>query len=468
MAYKILLVDDDTENLAVNQALLSAAGYSVSTTESGDGAIEKVTRAKRDFALILMDYHMPGMTGAEAVTRIRAIRPWQQILAFSLDDTREVMRETFKAGVVDFLDKNSENELLLSTIASYCAKYDQLYRPIDVEDLEMGEKEKFISETGKVGRSDALYELCGQVRKIAPTQATTLILGESGTGKELVAKALHQFSERSRGPFVAINISAENASLLDSTLFGHRKGSFTGAIDDQPGRFRLANKGTIFLDEIGDMPLDLQVKLLRVLQEREVSPIGSSRPVPVDVRIIAATHRDLVKMVEEGTFREDLYYRINSVILKTTPLRDRAEDIEPLIAAFTTEICEAESLSSYFSRGSIEILNRHRWKGNVRELHSVVQSHLIRFNGPILPEHLDATLYEQHHTASPVTMKEIDSHVEVVKKNLVAEVLKVGTTAEAARRLGISQHHLSYFMDKWGLRRTAGKRGMPSPKVKGL
>ena len=458
MAYKILLVDDDLENLAINQALLSAAGYVVSTAESGDASIEKVTRAKKDFALILMDYHMPGMSGAEAVTRIRAIRPRQQILAFSLDDTREVMRETFKAGVVDFLDKNSENDILLSTVASYCAKYEHLYRAIDVEDLEMGEKEKFISETGMVGRSDALYELCRQVRKIAPTNATTLIHGESGTGKALVARALHQFSERSRGPFVAINIAAETASLLDSTLFGHRKGAFTGAIEDQPGKFRLANKGTIFLDEIGDMPLDLQVKLLRVLQEREVSPVGSSRPIPVDVRIIAATHRDLPKMIAEGTFREDLLYRLNSVMLETKPLRDRPEDIEPLVAVFTAEICKANKLSSYFQRGSIEVLNKHPWKGNVRELRSAVESHLIRAEDDvILPEHLAASLYGQNQSLSLVTMKEIDSHVETVKKNLVAEVLKVGTTAEAARRLGISPHHLTYFMDKWGLRRRVPK-----------
>lgn len=459
MLYKILLVDDDLENLAVNQALLSAAGYAVSTAESGGAAIEKVMRAKKDFALILMDYHMPGMSGAEAIMRIRALRPLQQILAFSLDDTREVMRETFKAGVVDFLDKNSENDVLLSTVGSYCAKYEQLYRAIDVEDLEMGEKEKFISQTGMVGRSDSLYELCRQIRKIAPTQATTLVYGESGTGKELVAKALHQYSERSGGPFVAINIAAEPASILDSTLFGHRKGAFTGAFEDQPGKFRLANKGTIFLDEIGDMPVELQVKLLRVLQEREVSPVGGSRPISVDVRIVAATHRDLPKMVAAGTFREDLYYRLNSVILKTTPLRERPEDIEPLVAVFTKEICKANKLSNYFQRRSIEVLHKHRWKGNVRELRSVIESHLIRADcDVILPEHLDASLYEQEQSILPVTMKEIDSHVDSVKKNLVAEVLKVGTTAEAARRLGISQHHLSYFMDKWGLRKAAKRK----------
>jgi DNA-binding NtrC family response regulator len=211
---------------------------------------------------------------------------------YSLDDNRDIMRETFKAGVVDFLDKNSENEVLLSTVAAYCEKYEQLYRPLDKEDREISEKEETIRKTGMIGSSDQLYELARKIEKVAPTRATTLIYGESGTGKELVARAVHQLSERASGPFIAINIAAESATLLDSTLFGHRKGSFTGAIHDQQGKFQLANKGTIFLDEIGDMSLDLQVKLLRVLQEREVTPLGASRPISVDVRIVAATHRE--------------------------------------------------------------------------------------------------------------------------------------------------------------------------------
>lgn len=456
MAYKLLLVDDDKENLAENHALLSASGYQVSTALSGAEAVEKVLRAKKDFAVILMDYHMPGMSGAEAISKIREVRPNQQILAFSLDDTREVMRETFRAGVADFLDKNSDNEILLSAVARYCAKYEQLYRKIDEEEIERDEKIKFIGETEMIGRSDSTYELCRQIRKIAPTQATTLILGESGTGKELVAKALHRFSDRARGSFVAINIAAEPAALLDSTLFGHRKGAFTGAIADQPGKFRLADKGTIFLDEIGDMSLDLQVKLLRVLQEREVSPVGASRPIPIDVRIVAATHKNLRKMVADGTFREDLYYRLSSVIISTTPLRERPEDIEPLIAYFTAEICKENEFSRFFHRRCLEVLCKYPWKGNVRELRSVVERHLVRSESDAVRlEDLDASLYEDHRPATPVTMKDIDSHVENLKKNLVAEVLKSVTPAEAARRLGISQNHLSYFMDKWGLRKSA-------------
>ena len=291
MSYRILLVDDGKENLSVNKALLSAAGYQAVTVNSGQEAIDTIKGAKKDFALVLMDYHMPGMSGAVAVTEIKKIKPNQQILAYSLDDNRDVMRETFKAGVVDFLDKNSENEVLLSTVAAYCEKYEQVFRPLDGDDRTSGEKEKFIQNVGMIGRSEKLYALACQIEKVAPSKATTLILGESGTGKELVARAIHKRSDRAGGPFIAINIAAEPASLLDSALFGHRKGSFTGATNDQQGKFQLANKGTIFLDEIGDMSLDLQVKLLRVLQEREITPVGASRPISVDVRIVAATHR---------------------------------------------------------------------------------------------------------------------------------------------------------------------------------
>jgi DNA-binding NtrC family response regulator len=453
MTYKLLLVDDDRENLAINKALLSAAGYQVSLASSGDEALKAVKNAKKDFALVLMDYHMPGMSGADAVVEIKKLRPHQQIVAFSLDDTREVMRETFRAGVADFLDKNSENEVLLSTVAGYCAKFDQLYRTLDKEDLEPSEKEKFILETGMIGRSDKLYELAKQIRKIGPTQATTLVLGESGTGKELVAKALHQTGERAKSPFIAINIAAESASLLDSSLFGHRKGAFTGAVQDQMGKFQLANQGTIFLDEIGDMPLDLQVKLLRVLQEREVTPLGATRPISVDVRIIAATHKDLQKMVAEGTFREDLYYRLSSVILTTTPLRDRSDDIEPFLIHFTDQICKENGFARSFHRRCLEILRGYHWNGNVRELRSVVESHLIaNESGVVRVEDLDARLYQKYETSAPITLEEIDGHLDGIKKRFVVETIKnTGSRAAAARKLDVPQNRLHYFLRKWNL-----------------
>lgn len=453
MTYKLLLVDDDAANLAANKRLLVAAGYQVSLANSGDEARKTIKNARKDFALVLMDYHMPGMTGAEAVAEIKKIRPDQQIVAFSMDDTREVTLETFRAGVVDFLDKNSDNEILLSTIAGYCEKFDQNFRTLDRDDLDPNETSKFIAETGMIGRSDKLFELAKQIRKVGPTQATTLILGESGTGKELVAKALHQASERAKGPFVAVNIAAESASLLDSSLFGHRKGAFTGAVQDQPGKFQLASKGTIFLDEIGDMNLDLQVKLLRVLQEREVLPLGATRPIAVDVRIVAATHKNLQKMVEAGTFREDLYYRLSSVILSTTPLRERPDDIEPLLVHFTDQICKENGFTRAFHRRCLEVLREYHWKGNVRELRSVVESHLIASeSGMVRVEDLDARLYQKYQSDLPATLEEFDDHLDGLKRQFVMDVLKnTPSRAEAARKLDVAPNRLHYFISKWRL-----------------
>lgn len=453
MSYRILLVDDDRENLTDNKALLAAMGYQVALARSGQEAIDTIKSAKKDFALVLMDYHMPGMSGAEAVTEIKKVKPSQQILAYSLDDDREVMRETFKAGVVDFLDKNSENEMLLSTVAAYCEKYEQVFRPLDGDELTSNEKEKFIRDVGMIGRSGKLYELARQIEKVAPTKATTLILGESGTGKELVARAIHNRSDRASHPFIAINIAAEPASLLDSALFGHRKGSFTGATNDQQGKFQLANKGTLFLDEIGDMSLDLQVKLLRVLQEREINPVGAARPIPVYVRIVAATHRDLPKMVAEGKFREDLYYRLSAVILETAPLRDRPEDLEPLVVHFTREICKENGFSRAFHRRCLEVMRDYQWKGNVRELRSVVERHLIASDDELIRvEDLDARLYQKKETGEPRTLKEIDNHLEGIKKRMVLDAVKsTRTKAEAARKLGIPPNGLHYFVVKYGL-----------------
>ncbi len=453
MNYKILLVDDDSENLDLNKRLLLTAGYHVTTVTSGADAIKAVKNAKKDFALILMDYHMPNMSGVEAIGEIRKIKSHQQVLAFSLDDTREVMRDNFKAGAVDFLDKNSDNEVLLSTVANYCEKYEKLYRKLEKTDMPSNEKEVLINELGMIGSSDKLYELVRQIKKIGPTMATILIQGESGSGKELVALAIHKSSQRSSGPYVAFNVGAESATLLDSSLFGHKKGSFTGAISDQLGKFRIAHGGTIFLDEIADLSLELQVKLLRVLQEKEITPVGSTKPLTIDVRVIAASHKNLKKMVEEGKFREDLYYRLNNIIVETSPLRERPEDIEPLVAHFSDEICKENGFIKHFQKRCLDIFKQYNWPGNVRELRAVIESHLVKSDKHIInPEDLSANLFEKSTSAAPITLEQIDEHVEDVKKNLVFDVMKsVGSKAEASRKLGISQNRLSYFLEKWGV-----------------
>lgn len=452
MKYRILLVDDDQENLFANKSLLSGVGYDVLTAESGAEAIKNIRRAKKDFALILMDYHMPGMKGSEVVQEIKKFKPYQQILAFSMDDSSRVVRENFLAGVNDFIDKNADNEVLLTTIQNYCAKYEQLYRTIDSDEIPFDEQTQFIRETGMVGCSSSLYDLCKNIRKVAPTNATVMILGESGSGKELVAKALHEFSGRPKGRFVAVNIAAEPPHLLDSSLFGHRKGAFTGATENQLGKFDLADKGTLFLDEIGDMPLDMQVKLLRVLQEKQITPVGATSPKSIDVRIVTATHKDLKKMVTEGTFREDLYYRLFNITLNTTPLRDRSEDIEPLVAHFSNQVCTENKLDRSFQRTCLPVFKNYHWPGNVRQLRSMVERHfLFADTKDIKKEDLDPCLFNPIKM-KPTTLKELDEQLEELKKQHIKEVLKsTPKKAEAARRLDIEQNLLSYFINKWGL-----------------
>lgn len=455
MSYRILLVDDDVENLSINRRLLTGAGYNVVVAKSGSEAIEAFGKARSDFALVLMDHHMPEMNGDEAVRAIKAIDPNQQIVTFSMDDTREVMKSSFKAGVVDFIDKNSDNETLLAAIAQYCEHYEKNLRTIRGAPTSLSEREETIHETGMIGRSQQLFDLCKRIQKAAPTTASVLVLGESGTGKELVAQAIHKMSSRSKAPFVAINIAAEPATLLDSILFGHKRGAFSGAINDHPGRFKQADGGTLFLDEIGDMSLDLQVKLLRVLQERVVVPVGGTKDVPVDVRIVAATHRDLPKMVEQGLFREDLFYRINTMILKTSPLRDRTEDIEPLVSVFTEQICKQNGFRKCFNMSALQVFEQLPWKGNIRELRSVVESFLVDSDSrEVSSEKVLALLGTSVvQKEQPKTLEEIDTHLEEVKRDLMkSTLLSSKSKAEAARKLNIAPNRLQYFLDKWNLR----------------
>lgn len=369
-----------------------------------------------------------------------------------MDDTAPVVRENFLSGGSDFLDKNSDNETLLSTVANYCAKYELLYRKVAQDEIEICEQTQFIRQTGMIGRSEKLFNLCKDIRKVAPTTATVMILGESGTGKELVARALHDLSGRTKDKFVAINIAAESQNLLDSSLFGHKKGAFTGAVDNQIGKFEQAHGGTLFLDEIGDMPLDLQVKLLRVLQEKQIVPVGSNTPKSVNVRIVAATHKDLKKMVEQGTFREDLYYRLMNITLVTSPLRERIEDIELMVAHFSNQVCEENKIQRSFHRSCLEVFRSFDWPGNVRQLRSVVERHLLcAESDSVKKEDLEPALFQVIKN-SPVTMRELDAQLEEIKKNHFREILRsTPKKAEAARKLDIEQNLLSYFVNKWGL-----------------
>ncbi len=447
MSYKILVVDDDKDNLQPTADLLKVWGYKVKTAGSGEEAIKSVRAAKEDFALILMDYHMPGMSGAQTIQEIRKLKPHQQILGFTLDDSKGVMRENFISGALDTIDKNIENDRFKEIVLAYCAKFEENFRAISSE-IEDDEKAKFILETGFIGRSYPLYRTCQEIRKLGPSSATILILGESGTGKELVAQALHRASDRSQKPFVAINIGAEPPALIDSSLFGHKKGAFTGAMHDHLGKFRQADGGTLFLDEIGDLSLELQVKLLRVLQEREVSPVGGTRSISVDVRIVAATHKNLEEMVKQGTFRQDLYYRIAGVTIVNPPLRERPQDIGPLVEQFTEEVCKQNGIRRAFQKKCLDVFVAYPWHGNIRELRAVVERHLIKSDVSLLkPEDLEASLYGSKVDTKPSTIKGIESYIMDIKSKMVLDIVNQSTTkADAARKLGVSPTHLHYIL----------------------
>lgn len=452
MKFKLLLVDDDLENLKITKRWLESSGYEVATADCGKKGIQKIQNAKKDFALVLMDYLLPDMTGAEAIKAIKMIKPDQQIIGYSIDDTKLVLKETLQAGAVDFIDKNSDPDHLLSAIEERCAKFQTLYRCIEPTDLN-NERAKMILGAGMVGVSDALYHLTLEIEKVAPTSATVLIFGESGTGKELVAQALHNFSNNSQGPFIAINIAATPANLIDSALFGHKKGAFTDASQDREGLFQAADGGTIFLDEIGDLSLNLQVRLLRVLQEREVTPVGSNRPIKVNTRIVSATNKNLIEMVRNGLFREDLYYRLCPVVLETTPLRNRVDDIEPLIAHFTEVVCRRNRINKRFHTRCLEVLKRYLWRGNVRELSAVVERHLIRSDlSTIGVDQLEPYLFKTNTNELIQTMAEFDTHLDQQKKAFVTKVLEQSKTkADAARALKIAPNQLHYYLLKYGI-----------------
>ncbi len=454
MSYRILLVDDDETNLVFTKRLLSTNGYAVFTATSADEAIGILERSKSDFALVLLDHHMPGKNADVAIKEIKQKNPNQQVVVFSMDDTRETMREDFKAGACDFLYKNADNEALLGAIANFCEKYESDYRTIRSADFSRDERSAFIRQTGMIGVSNELFELSQKVRRVAKSQASILINGESGTGKELVARAIHSHSPRSNQPFVALNVAAVSSTLLDSILFGHKRGSFTGAVADHPGKFKQADGGTLFLDEIGDLKPELQVKLLRVLQERSITPVGSTKDVPVDVRIVTATHKDLKALVDQGLFREDLLYRINTVTIETLPLRERQDDIEPLVAYFAQEISKENRFEKSFNRRCLEVLKEQPWRGNVRELRSFIERHLIELEvKEILPEHLTSLSSNSKELSDPVTMQEIDDHIVDVKREFIRKALNETTSkAEAARRLGVAPNRLHYFLEKLGLR----------------
>lgn len=446
--YRLLIVDDDAKNLKATQTFLEANGYDVVTTTSSSAAIEMVKTD--EFALILLDYQMQEVMGDALASMIVKINPNQQIAMYSCDLTREAVKDSLKAGAVDFIEKIIAPEELLKSIEGFCGRYEEAYRTIRIG-KNKSENRKLVESIGMVSQSKAMADLSLQIQTLASSSDTSvLIRGESGTGKELVARALHELSPRAKSPFIAINCGAIPKDLLESELFGHIKGAFTGATDNKEGKFKLAHGGTIFLDEIGDMPLELQVKLLRVLQERVIEPLGSKISQKIDVRIISATHRNLNEMAAKKLFREDLIYRIRVVELEVPTLRSRPEDIEPLVEYFTARYNKKYGTNKYFQRRTLEVLKRYSWPGNIRELEAIIERHLVIVPEKLIrPEHLDRKLYEAKPTSpSGMTLNQFRQRHNHDLLGFLQHTIDLaeGNKAEAARRLGIRSNHLNELL----------------------
>ena len=377
---KILVADDEKNYRHVLSTLLEKANYEVLTAASGNEAYELFLGHEID--LILTDMTMPGGSGLDLLNKVKEKAPETPVILLTAYGTVELAVEAMKMGAFDYLTKPCPNEEVLRSVS----------KALEVGRLEKQNKNlrsaltKVYSFGNLIGKSKPMLNLYTLLEKVAPTKANILITGESGTGKELVAAALHYNSPRADHPFVAVNCSALSASLLESELFGHEKGAFTDAKYSRPGRFEMAHSGTLFLDEVGEMDPSIQVKLLRVLQERTFERVGGTTPIKVDVRLVTATNRDLKQEVAAGRFREDLFYRLNVVHLLLPPLRERLDDLPLLVEHFLNKYAEENKSPLKISREALRLLYNHNWPGNVRELENVIERGVVLALGEEITE----------------------------------------------------------------------------------
>lgn len=430
----ILVVDDDISHCTILQALLRGWGYRVALANNGLQALEKVR--EKVFDLVLCDIRMAEMDGIETLKEIKTFNPSIPVLIMTAYSSVDTAVEALKSGALDYLIKPLDFDKLQLTLSEALAHTRLSESPL---------AEPPAAQFGMVGDSPAMRALLNNITLVAPSDATVLIHGESGTGKELVARALHASSARSRRPLVILNCAALNESLLESELFGHEKGAFTGADKRREGRFVEADGGTLFLDEIGDISPLMQVRLLRAIQEREVQRVGSNQTLSVDVRLIAATHRDLAEEVSAGRFRQDLYYRLNVVTIDMPPLRHRREDIPQLARYFLQRYAERNRKAVQgFTPQAMDLLIHYAWPGNIRELEYAVERAVVLLTGEYISEReLPLAITGTPVADAPHGDDSIQPLVEVEKEAILAALERTGgNKTEAARRLGITRKTL--------------------------
>ena len=368
---KILIIEDEAAIRRVLVKILTEESNTYQVVEAEDGLAGIDLIKKEDFDLILCDIKMPKMDGVEVLEAVKKIKPEIPIVMISGHGDLDTAVNTMRLGAFDYISKPPDLNRLLNTVRIALDR-----KELVVENTRL--KKKVSQKYEMVGESKAITHIKEMIEKVAPTEARVLITGPNGTGKELVAHWLHQKSDRSKGPLVEVNCAAIPSELIESELFGHLKGAFTSAVKDRAGKFEAANGGTIFLDEVGDMSLSAQAKVLRALQESKVQRVGSDKDIKVDVRVVAATNKDLSKEIEDGKFREDLYHRLAVILIKVPPLNERREDIPLLVDYFTKKIANEYGTSEKkFSNKAIKLLQEYDWTGNIRELRNVVERLII-------------------------------------------------------------------------------------------
>ena len=445
--YSLLLVEDEEIQRTEMKITLEEEDYKVEDCENATEAIDIIRNKTID--VVITDYNLPDKDGLELFTEIKALNPEIPVIFITAYGTIDKAVSVMKAGAFDYLSKPINTEELLVIIERACAHHALISENIR---LRKELKERYTAK-GVVAADSMMQEVLNLSSRVAPSKASVLIRGESGVGKEVIARVIHYASPRKEAPFVAFNVAALSPTLIESELFGHQKGAFTGADRAHQGRFVQAHTGTLFIDEIGDIPIELQTKFLRVLQENTIEPLGSSKAIPIDIRVIAATNKDIEAMIKKGLFREDLYYRLNVVTIYIPPLRERKEDILPLTDLFIKKYAsETKTYVKGFTREAFDTIMKYHFPGNVRELENMIERAVVLGRGiHITLEDLPPNIFAPIEEETEHTSEELDSQVEKLEKHLIITALRKagGNQSQAARLLKVTERKLRYKLKKY-------------------
>ncbi len=446
MKAKILIIDDDTSLRRVLEYNLQEEGYDIATASSGEDGLSQLEPFRPN--LVITDMKMSGIDGLMVLKSVKERFTDTLVIIITAFGTIDVAVKAMKAGAYDYITKPFNRDALKLTVKK-ALQFCDLSEENKQLKSQLSDKTDFRTIVGSSKEMEKIFQVIG---KVADTEATVLITGESGTGKELIARSIHANSSRRNAPFITINCAAIPRDLLESELFGHTKGAFTGAIKEKEGKFQLADGGTIFLDEVGELLAELQPKLLRAVQEKEVEAVGSTKVQKLDVRIVSATNRNIDKAIADGTFREDLYYRLSVIEINLPPLRERREDIPLLLRYFCIKHCNDKIT---FDKDALEALNLYAWPGNVRELENTVERLLIMRNSDTISvaDLPDKLREHKRHESALIQLPDEGYSLEQLEREIVVEALERNgwNQAASARFLQIPRHTLIYRIEKYGI-----------------